>query len=340
MFGIKTRIIRHIKTHTGIGDHPVYFRMSPVGYARCNHACPMCLRTNVNAADRRKLQAYEDARLTIEEYRTLFASMPRTIKYVDIVGGGEPLLYPQIAELFAMVKTRGMHGRLITNGALMSRSIAATLLETSWDQVRVSIHAGTARAYRVVNGVDDFRTVVTNVRALSQMRGKRNVPMISLMFVIQRGNHADIPSFVRLARSLHVDEIQFDSLIPVNPSTVPTAAQTRTIVRDLRRVRTEATMRNNIDEAIHLYASHPRWSGTGERKGYFTDKYCALAQENLDMTCNGRIGPCCIAPAMGSVRTDPIAAIWKRLRPFRRNVAEGRFAQFCYDYCTYDLPRR
>lgn len=63
---------------------PEMVRVYPVGYM-CNHSCPS---------------------LTLFEYKKIIATLPPGVSTVEIVGGGEPLLYKDIALLTQIIKRK------------------------------------------------------------------------------------------------------------------------------------------------------------------------------------------------------------------------------------------
>lgn len=342
MFGIKTRIKEIARERFGLFDDLTNIRINPVGYA-CNHACPMCWRLNLSPKEKQLYSAIDRTSLTLHEYETIFHDMPKTVRHVDVVGGGEPLLYRDIEALFRLIKTKRRTCRLITNGSLITESIAETLVNLSWDNVRISFHAASRSVYKKVNGADNFERVKRNFHILKKKRGSGRYPNIALLFVIQRDNYSDITRFVRLAQKLGVDEIQFDSLVPINKSLVLTPRQRATTVRLLRVSKKICTIRNNIAQAIDLYAHHPAWNEKKRSSSYFTGRYCELVQNNIDITSDGKVSPCCFAPMIRvghSLRSHSIQEVWKDLRSFRTELRHGKFRTFCLAACNYDLPKR
>ena len=78
---------------------PDLIRLNPVGYL-CNHDCPMCWRDQLTQVEKKELVRLDrEERLSISDYLKLFRDMPAGLREVNVVGGGEPLLYPDIAAL-------------------------------------------------------------------------------------------------------------------------------------------------------------------------------------------------------------------------------------------------
>ena len=67
---------------------------------------------------------------------------------MNIVGGGEPLVHPECADIMREVKKRGVRGYLISNGTLMKEPISQAMVDMGWDLTRLSVHAGDSRVLR------------------------------------------------------------------------------------------------------------------------------------------------------------------------------------------------
>ncbi|OGH11902.1 MAG: hypothetical protein A2857_02255 [Candidatus Levybacteria bacterium RIFCSPHIGHO2_01_FULL_36_15] len=302
----------------------------------------MCWRNQLPPEERMNCIKDEKNRLTISEYLHLLQSLPRTVKNVDIVGGGEPLLFPEISELFKAIKKRGLCGRLITNGTFLNNKIATDLINFSWDMVRISFHAGSAETYKKVNGVDDYKRVVNNIRSLLLARKTKQVSKVSMLFVIQRQNAKEVRDFALLAERLGVDEIEYDTLIPFTPKNILlTAVQRTKLIQDLTELEKQLSVKNNIPHMLYMFSVHPVWNNEIKRN-YFKDKYCQIAQSELFINSNGNIIPCCLAWEIKSknIRSYSISKIWRYYRPFRRNLADGKFSPFCLKYCNYKLEKK
>src|SRR4030042_3480754 len=212
MFGIKTKIKKKIDRFL---DHDVLkkLRLYPSGIA-CNHECIMCWIQQLSIQDKRSMILNNQKNtLSLDDYKNLIQSLPRSIKIIELVGGGEPLLFSHIDELMKIIKNRKYLGILITNGALLTEPIRQTIINSRWDYIRVSFHSGTAKTYKNIHGRDDFTLVVNNIKELLKKR-KNNLPYVKLLFVIQKANSHELTSFIELAENLGVDEVEFDYLIP------------------------------------------------------------------------------------------------------------------------------
>lgn len=104
----------------------------------------MCWRTSQQITQKTGLNKNE---LRWPEYKQLIKSFPFTVKNIEIVGGGEPLLFPQIILMIRELKKRHLIGSLITNAVVLNKKISRELVDSRWDSIRVSLNAGSAPVY-------------------------------------------------------------------------------------------------------------------------------------------------------------------------------------------------
>lgn len=106
--------------------HPILAHLVPM--RRCNLACAYC-----NEYD------------AVSDPVPVDVMLARVDKLADLgtamitVSGGEPLLHPQLEQLVARMRKRGMLASVITNGYLLSRERIRALNESGLDYLQISI---------------------------------------------------------------------------------------------------------------------------------------------------------------------------------------------------------
>ena len=118
-----------------------------------------------------------------------------------LLSGGEPLQHPQWAAIGAVFKELGLQVGLATNGLLLAKN--ADALEACIDQIYLSLDGATPESYRAIRGVDGLECVM---RGMDRISGK--IP-VTVRTAVQRRNYAEIPSLIRLARSLGASHHSF-----------------------------------------------------------------------------------------------------------------------------------
>jgi wyosine [tRNA(Phe)-imidazoG37] synthetase (radical SAM superfamily) len=337
-FGIKTKIINFAKNKINFYHHfgPEIIRINPIGYA-CTNACPMCWRVMNKISKKGGLEKTE---LQWKHYKKLLNDIPFTVKSIEVVGGGEPLLFPKIENLFKKIKEKNIHSSLITNGVLLTPKISKLLIKLKWDLIRVSINAGSKEVYTSANGTYYFDKVVSNVNKLVELKKNKNFPKIGLHFVIQKSNFKDIQNFINLSNNLKIDFISFDNLIYDSPKNLKlNKSEIKQLEKILNKVKKETKIENNIDQIIKkLNQGHVK-----RDKSYYKNRYCQIVQSNLDISSEGVSVPCCMAYGEGiskNLKDKDMKTIWKEFAPFRKELKQGKFKKFCYEKCNYPLEKK
>lgn len=334
--GIKTKLNNFFEEEVFSYFGPKMIRINPIGFA-CTNACPMCWRLMKKISDRGGMRKSE---LKYEKYKQILNDLPFTVSKIEIVGGGEPLLFPRICELIRDIKEKKFFGSLITNGVVMNKKIASSLIDKKWNLVRISINSGTKEVYSVVNGANYFDKVVQNIENLIKNRGIDNFPKIGLHFVLQKTNYFDLSNFFNLAETLKVDFINLDTLIHDSKKELLLSnKEIKTVIKNLKKLKQTFTLEHNIDEAI----SKLKTNGSIRNKNYFLNKYCQIVQSSIDVDSEGNVVPCCMAygeKISKKIANSSISKIWKSNWSFRRRLKQGKFEAFCYKKCNYSLNER
>jgi radical SAM protein with 4Fe4S-binding SPASM domain len=329
-------------------DGPERIRIFPQAI-KCNHKCLMCWQRAISREELRKCLNEEKNSLTLEEYKKLFLVLPIKTKSVEVTGGGEPLLHPDIMQIFSEIKKHNLSGLLITNGALLDQSKAQLLLDISWDNIRISLHSAWRLSYRKLHGKDDFELVCKNILYLrKQIRLRRKKLHLSLLFVIQKENYQEIEVFSKLAEKLKVDEIEFDNLIPLVKKTLMNQKEIHKSVSLLEKVAKNCKITNNALEQILKYKTLYLWNN--KSKNYvnlssqrFVNKKCEVANESILITAAGDTYPCCLLmnkdKKLGNIRKETIHAMWNtaKYKNIRERLRKGIFFPECSKNCSYLL---
>lgn len=340
MFGIKTHILKKLKEKKIWKYGPKLIRINPIGFT-CNHNCPMCWRQLVS--DKEKIRISKSD-LSFKDYSLFIKKLPLSVERIEIVGGGEPLLFPNIKELMKLIKNKKYFSSLITNGSLLNKELSKVLVKIKWDSIRVSFHSASRESYKKVNGVDNFNKVLINIKNFIKIKGNKDRSKIGLLFVIQKDNFFEIKKFVKLAEKLKVDFIEFDYVLGfTSKRLLLTEKEIKQVTKDLKSVKT--SIKNNIAEVLYLFLKHPLWNSKIKYKDYFSNRYCHIIQENLEIGSDGNAVLCCLSydffqPMKLNINKYSVKTIWEKLEKWRNRIGNGKFENFCYENCNYYLKCR
>jgi radical SAM protein with 4Fe4S-binding SPASM domain len=155
---------------------------------RCNLRCAHCYVNE--AGDNRQLHVRE---LTTLEIRHI------TDEVVDrgclwmLLTGGEPLLRPDLHEIYLHMKRRGLLVTLFTNGTALTPRLADLLAEWPPLVVEVSIYGSTPEVYERVTGVPgSFRQCIRGIELLLDRRVRMRLKTVptTLNFTDMQGMRA------------------------------------------------------------------------------------------------------------------------------------------------------
>lgn len=136
---------------------PFVVNLNPTGI--CNFKCFFCPTNSENLKpeyrkylDGLKLMSMEVFHKAVEG----FLELEEQIKVIYLVGTGEPLLHPNIAEMVKTLKEKKVcrEVRIITNGSLLNPELNQKLIDAGLDVLKISIEALDEEGYKSISGVD------------------------------------------------------------------------------------------------------------------------------------------------------------------------------------------
>lgn len=172
----------------------------------CNIACRTCIR-NIWDEPAGRMSAATFARVL--EGLVAFTPVPE----VFFGGFGEPLFHPQIAQWVTRAKTLGATVELITNGTLLTASLARALIDAGLDRLWVSLDGATPASYADVRLGAALPRVLANLRRFRDLRDGRG-PEIGIVFVAMRRNLRDLPALLQLAQELDAARFMISNVLP------------------------------------------------------------------------------------------------------------------------------
>src|SRR5262245_27136094 len=160
---------------------------------RCNLRCPMCPvwgSDDERAIDEVKgVMDLEAARHMLDE---VMVARPMVAPSVD----GEPLLIPNVKDVFTEIKRRGMPIAVNTNGLTLTDDLAKFFVELRVDSIMFSLDSVTKETLQKVRGVDRLEKIESNVFRLMRVRGDSEYPRVGVSFTIQEDNQHELDAFV------------------------------------------------------------------------------------------------------------------------------------------------
>jgi MoaA/NifB/PqqE/SkfB family radical SAM enzyme len=174
----------------------------------CNHNCFFCCYSsfrNDNNVYLSRDRLFELA----EDFKKL------GVKSVSLVGGGEPMIHPDIYDLIHWFHENNILISITTNGSAFRDSEIDTIIRAS-TYIRVSLNAASTETHNLVNAPknDQFERIVNNIEKLRKHRDEIGSNMlIGIRNAIHDKNAHEIEDMVALAKRLKVDYIMFAAVL-------------------------------------------------------------------------------------------------------------------------------
>ncbi|HOO77046.1 MAG TPA: radical SAM protein [bacterium] len=294
---------------------------------RCNHRCRMC-----NFPER----AVPDEEMSTEKIGKLidgFAEIGTTgISFY----GGEPLLRPDLPELIAHARRRGMLTHLTTNGFLLDEARAKSLVGAGIDLVSISLDGADPETNDRQRGVEGaFSAAKRAVKNLIGARAESGArPRVALTTTLTRDNLNQVEAMVELGRTLKADS---HTLLEVQPAA---GLDNSFAPKDILR------LKNALRSIEKLKMRYPKYIDNSE--GYLRLARALLEGESVRFKCfapytdlfvdpRGRLYPCnwflWMDQPMGNLEQSSLREIWysEEMRRIRAGLAMcGRCNHLCH----------
>lgn len=287
---------------------------------RCNLKCDLCWREF--------FQTRDNIDTPSEVIDAVIAASHQLVS-VQLHGDGEPLLNPDLPHILtAFRRTMPSTSKvgLITNGMLLSRTIARDLVDRGLNWLSISIDGATKGTTEDIRRGSNFETIVENVRHAVEY-GKRVRPgdiQFTMVFTMRESNIHELPALARLAGNLGVDNVVVGALV------VYDTGEFRVVPADV--------LEQVYKEARHV-ASELGVGLTLQSPGPFSQPRCHFLQE-LFVHVSGDVATCAFRKPgiperpmhiVGNVKQTPLLEIWEgqRSKELRRKVMAGDFPEGC-----------
>lgn len=283
---------------------------------RCNLLCTTCPRT------------FEDLEPPADMSWALFTRIVDqfpNISRVVLHGIGEPMMVKDLPKMVRHLKARGTYVLFNTNGTLLRPKKGRELIEAGLDELRVSLDAAEAKAFKLVRGRDWFDRIVRNVREFVELKKALGacVPRLSLWLTGLRETLTQLPDFIRLAAEVGVPEVHLQRLVHF-PEGQGLARPSSSLFEHLQHEES-AYLRQAGEVAADLGVSFDA-SGAAEPEaslkrgdGHQPWSLCRRPWSLMYFTAHGRAIPCCIAPfsmrgydsfTLGDASQQSLREIW------------------------------
>ena len=256
--------------------------------------------------------------------------------------GGEPLLYPDLIDILALIKQQGMKGVLITNGLLLNNEFVAKLTGIRWDILRISLDShlsGVHDEIRQVSG--NFDKIDKALILFKRLKKEYSTPFPDIICcpVITNRNYSYILEYMDYCIEKGVDEIQFMPLTEVHEEARKLSLsekQKEEFLALIEQAITEKRVRHNIGFIISQYKNS---NSSPEDDHYNTSHnklYCIHLWKTMVISEEGYLSPCSLIKDKLVRITGSYLDAWNSgtINALREKISKGEFINAaCKDCC-------
>lgn len=269
---------------------PIHLQVEPT--TKCNLRCALCPVTV--GLDR------PDQHMKLETFKKIIDETGEFVFLLLMWDWGEPFLNPDIYEMIAYAKKRGIKVISSTNGHIFSQPGNAERLVTSGiDSIIFAIDGIEQETYKKYRKGGNLKTVLSGIKKVVAAKKalKLKTPLINFRFIAMRHNEHEIPFLTEFARKLGVDVLTIKTINP--------------------------TCNNAGDKIVY---DDPEYIPENKRYQRFTylknftrirlnSNPCKQLWNNPVFHSNGNVSPCTFDPyekmVLGSVMQQLFSDIWQ-----------------------------
>ncbi|MBA3386297.1 MAG: radical SAM protein [Chthoniobacterales bacterium] len=182
---------------------------------KCNLRCVMCHFSD-DAVFKRPTRQF-----TAEQFTDLFDGLGPEVSQVALSCGDEPLTSKFLPDILRYLATKHPHVAIefCTNAMLMRAPIRELIIETGVARLLFSIDAVTKPLLESIRVGCRYEQLVGNILALRDLKARHQsrLPEFDFNFVMMNRNIHEAPAFVRMARVLGGESIDFRHMVPIAP---------------------------------------------------------------------------------------------------------------------------
>lgn len=229
---------------------------------------------------------------------------------VEIVGGGEPFVRPDIMTILRHMGEKKFWTRIVTNGTLIDNEIAQNLANIRLNKISVSLESPFTEINDTIRGKGSFEKAVRGMNCLRDF----DIPF-RVQMTVNRMNYNDIEDMVKFCSDIGAQEI---TLCPYAncPSTNPFSASlslgreeyfsAAKKIDELKKKYSQKFIYSDIDSALKFLSPE---SKNDRRDKRFHRCDCVVSE--LTVLYNGNVLPCPLIrdKPLGNLMETPLSEI-------------------------------
>ena len=158
---------------------------------KCNLRCPMC---PVWGSDDNSINSVKGL-MNVKASKKILDELTNE-PLVQPNMYGEPLLIPNLREVLADMKQRGIKIAMNTNGLTLDDSLAEYMVKIKIDSISFSLDAVSRESLNKIRGIDKIEKIESAVFRMLIARGDAKFPRIGVSFTLQEANRHEEKEFI------------------------------------------------------------------------------------------------------------------------------------------------
>lgn len=307
---------------------------------RCNLRCRFC---NIWMVRDRNPELLRQELSTGEIMGIIRDAKRMGVRLVDI-DGGEPLLRDDVYRIIHEICRLGMSPLLVTNGTLITKEVAARLVDSGLRTALISLDAPEPERHDRIRGVKGAfgKTLngITNLREADN--GSIRIGINSLVTT----ENMNLVEMAKLARNLGAEQIRFLPYHLIYPHNIYSMQEKSLFINrpsDIKKLEDEVEGLISFARktGININSSRYLRGMTDYFRGRSFIRKCYAGYLFCDINCYGEVMPCLGINSMETVKKSSFRDIWnsRTLDDIRRDV-RGRLCRNCWHSCYIEPNMR
>lgn len=297
---------------------------------RCNFNCIHCYSSSDNNL--------KEGELIVEQVKSLIKELSKRGTEFLSIGGGEPLLYPQLIEVVKYAIKNGVSVEISTNASLVNDDIISKLKNVGLKFIQVSLDGATAETYSKIRKGGDFNKVIDNIRKLVKHF------IISTCVVVNKLNYKEIKDIVDFSISLGVKFFRIIPLMEIGrASKIGRLQLSKNEFQDLYKM--IIRKRGNTKDKIFIQFNENLIVPQRKNISWMPNNHygCSAGRTTCGIDSCGNVYPCSYMTfdelKCGNIKETTLEEIWKKSPVLKRMRTISKLKGKC-SKCEYlDLCR-
>ena len=301
---------------------------------RCNLDCIYCARKFIRPETKEMKRA---------QFNRLLDLLPHAYR-VTIVGLGEPLLHPGLADFVNDIERRKRRSGIVTNAMNLDKEKSETVLQAGLSSVAFSLDAAEPKTLAKLRAGSDFSQIIDNIKRFMAISRKRKSTISSAVFsAISQSSVDELDGLADLVSNLGVHVWMITDLnYRQHVSESLSSCNENDMAQKIRRAITKA-FGNRLPvlpvRALEAFGLKKRYQKFIPLSPDFlfrrstVHQWCHSPWQTIPVGVNGDVTICDCQPdkVIGNLFRQPLSEIWngERMMAFREQMTSDSPPEVC-----------